>query len=103
MDPPQSLAELQANVSKPGRGYDIHHVIERASALEDGYFLERVNRPDNLVRIPRIKHWEINGWYQTENPIFGNLTPRDYLRHKDWGERERVGMIALRQFGVLKP
>ena len=84
-------------------GYDTHHIVERTSAEEDGYPKSRIDAPDNLARIPRMKHWEINAWYQTKNDRFGNVTPRDYLRGKDWDERERVGIEALTTFKVLRP
>jgi hypothetical protein len=51
--------------------------------------------PDNLVRIPRWKHWEINSWYQTKNEDYGSMSPRDYLRDKSYEERRRVGLKAL--------
>jgi hypothetical protein len=61
------------------------------------------NDPDNMARIPTLKHYEISGWYGTPNEEFGGLTPRDYLRDKDADERRRVGIKALVEAGVLKP
>jgi hypothetical protein len=46
---------------------------------------------ENLVRIPRYKHWQISSWYMTKNWAFGDLSPRDYLRGRDWYERMKVG------------
>jgi len=102
-DPPKSFEELQEAASTPRAGYDRHHIVEQTSAEEDGYPRSRIDSPDNLVSIPRMKHWEINGWYQKENESFGGISPREYLQHKDWDERERVGLLALRMYGVLKP
>jgi hypothetical protein len=62
-----------------------------------------IDAPENIVSIPRMKHWEINAWYQTPNREFDRLTPREYLSGKDWDERQRVGLLALREFGVLRP
>jgi hypothetical protein len=58
---------------------------------------------DNVVSVPIYKHREISAWYQQCNPDFGGLSPRAYLRGKDWSERVRIGNSALRKFGVLKP
>jgi hypothetical protein len=80
----------------------VHHIVERASAEQDGFPVRRINDRDNLVRIPRMKHWEINAWYQTRHEAFGFITPRDYLRGRDWDERRRVGLDAPAKFGVLK-
>ncbi len=100
LDAPKSLEELQDDLS-PKPGYDVHHIVERSSATEDGYPSKRIDGVDNLVRIPRMKHWEINAWYQTRNPNFDDATPRDYLRGKDWDERRRIGLKALKTFKVL--
>jgi hypothetical protein len=39
LDAPKSLAELQDGVWASKAGYDVHHVVERASALADGRIL----------------------------------------------------------------
>jgi hypothetical protein len=62
-----------------------------------------IDAPDNLVRIPTFKHWELNAWYQMPNDDFGGVSPRTYLRGKDWAERTRVGRKALADHGILKP
>ncbi|MGB6174904.1 MAG: hypothetical protein WBF43_00860 [Methylocella sp.] len=63
-----------------------------------------IDEPDNLVSIPRLKHWEITGWFMRgNNDDYGGLSPREYLRGKSWDERRRVGLDALIDAGVLKP
>jgi hypothetical protein len=103
LDEPKSLQELQRNVSGPKRGYDIHHIVEQTPAAKDGFPRSMIDAPENLVRIPTLKHWQINGWFSTPNRRFGGLSPRDYLRGKDWQERVRIGRDALIYFGVLRP
>lgn len=102
-DPPKSLEELQQGASTPKAGYDIHHIVEQTAADKDGFPRDLTDSPENLVRVPRMKHWEISGWYQTENPDFGGESPREYLRGRSWGVRRAVGLEALRIHGVLKP
>jgi len=101
-DPPKSLEQLQKDVSTPAPGYDVHHIVEQTSALRDGFPSSRVNAPENLVRIPRLKHWMITGWYMMKNDRYGDVSPRTYLRGKSWEERQRVGRDALIKHGVLK-
>ena len=103
LDPPKTLSELQQAVSTPKPGYDIHHIVEKDSAEKDGFPPRVINAPENLARIPRFKHWEITAWHMRKNKDFGGLSPRDYLRGKDWDERTRVGLGALIEHGVLKP
>lgn len=87
----------------PKIGYDVHHIVEQSLAAATGYPRGKIDAPDNLVRIPRLKHWEINAWYQRPNPDYGDASPRKYLSGKDWDERRRVGLDALTRYGVLKP
>jgi hypothetical protein len=103
LDSPKALQELQQAVSTPKPGYDIHHIVEKTSAEQDGLPKLMINDPENLVRIPRFKHWEITGWYMTKNDAYKGLSPRDYLRGKAWADRIRVGLDALILHGVLKP
>ncbi len=105
LDEPKSLYDLQQAVSPKtsAPGYEDHHIVEQAAAEDDGFPRSLIEGRDNVVRIPVLKHWEITGWYMTRNDAFGGLSPREYIRGKDWSERVRVGQEALRKFGVLKP
>jgi hypothetical protein len=102
-DPPKTLDELQEAVTSPQRGYNIHHIVEQTPAELDGFPRSMIDAPDNLVRIPALKHWEINRWYETKNENYDQVTPRAYVRDKDWSGRTRVGLDALIESGVLKP
>lgn len=102
LDAPKSLDELQAGASTSRLGYDVHHIVEQSSAAEAGYPQKKIDAPENLVSIPRMRHWEINAWYQTRNSDYGDLSPGEYLSGKDWDERRKVGLDALVKSGVLK-
>jgi len=106
LDAPESLEELQRNAQGPSQlGYEDHHIAEQQSAEDYGFPRDMIDAPDNIVRIPTWKHHEINGWYgrPSRNPPFNGLSPREYLRDKDWRERTRIGLDALIDRGVLKP
>jgi hypothetical protein len=103
-DPPKTLEELRQN-EKPG--YDDHHIVERWSK-NDGIPESKIESPDNIVPIPKLKHWEINKWLDTPNEELKDdnevaLTPRQFLKGKSWEERYNFGLKVLRDFGVLKP
>lgn len=102
-DPPRSLEELHNAVSQPGRGYDIHHIVEQTAARDQDFSEVLINGRDNKVRIPRYKHEEINSWFQTRNDAFDGMPPRRYLQGKSWDEHREIGLKALRDVGVLKP
>jgi hypothetical protein len=100
---PQTLEALQAAASKPAKGYEIHHIVEQTPAKQDGFPRSLIDSRENLVRIPALNHWEINAWYQRKNENYGMLSPREYLRGREWNERQRVGLDALTKAGVLRP
>jgi hypothetical protein len=62
---------------------------------QDGFPADQINSPENRLRIPTLKHWLITGWYQTKNPDYGDLSPRNYLRGKSWDEHVRVARDAM--------
>jgi hypothetical protein len=104
---PKTLEQLQADAKSPGEGYEIHHVVEQTPGYNDGYSKEQIESPRNKVRIPTIKHWELNAWYGRPNKNYqdkdGNwMTPRQYVRDKGWLVRRKVGLDGLREVGVLK-
>jgi len=102
-DAPKTLDELREAAKTKRVGYDMHHVIERATAAPDGSEDELIDGADNLVSIPTLKHWRLNGWYGKENDKFGRQTPRQYLKRKSVEERRQVGLEGLKAIGVLKP
>lgn len=102
MDPPRTLQELQDAVASPARGYDIHHIVEQTSAEQDGFPRSQIDAPENLVRVPTMRHWEINAWYQRPNDDFGGVSPREYLQGRSWDERMAIGLYALERSGVLR-
>jgi hypothetical protein len=101
-DPPKFLDELQRWASTPATGYDKHHIVEQTQAGREGFSRDVIEHPDNLVRVPRLKHQDINGWYQRPNADFEGQTPRDYLSGRSWEVRRSVGLEALKRFEVLK-
>jgi hypothetical protein len=102
-DEPKTLEELQRAVQEPKPGYDTHHIAEQTAAERFGFTRSEVNDPENLVQVPRLRHYEITGWYGTRTDEYGGLSPREYLSDKGWDERRRVGLDALVRFKVLKP
>jgi hypothetical protein len=103
-DPPKALEDLQRNI---GTGYDGHHIVERWGR-KDGIPQEKIESPDNVVLIPKLKHWEINSWLSRPNNEYRNpkgdpISPREYMAGKSWEERYEFGLKVLRDFGVLKP
>jgi hypothetical protein len=102
-NPPKPLQELMDGVGKKRPGYDDHHIMEQTAAERWGLSRSEIDDPSNLVSIPRLKHYQITGWYATRNPDFEGLSPREFLSNKSPEERRAVGLRALVLFEVLKP
>jgi hypothetical protein len=107
-DPPKTFEELQqAATEKSKPGYNNHHIVLQAARHEEGRnFPESwIDSPENIVSIPRFKHWDIHSWYEKPDPRapYNGRSPREYLRGKDWDERYNTGLDVLRRHGVLKP
>jgi hypothetical protein len=99
-DRSKTLKQLQDAVATERPGTDIHHVVEQTSARYHGFSEKLIESAQNKVRIPRMKHWEISGWYQTYNNRYG-MSPREYLHGKSWQVRYQFGLKVLRRHGVL--
>jgi hypothetical protein len=94
---------LQQLASIPARGYDVHHIVERAAARRIGMTDAEINDASNLVRISTFKHWELNSWYETPLPSLNGQTPRSFLVGKSAEEQRLLGIEGLKQIGVLTP
>jgi hypothetical protein len=102
-DPARTLEELQARVSPESEpGYQDHHIVGQHAENRQRFGDSLIDSRENLVRIPVLKHIDISAWYSKGNQDFGGLSPRDYLRDKDWDEQMRVGLNRLRNNKVLK-
>lgn len=109
-DPPKTLEELQQAVTpNTTPGYDDHHIVNQAARKEHdeerGFPKSWIDSSQNIVRIPKWKHWDMNAWYEKPNSErpFSGLSPREYLRGKDWLERYQLGLDVLIRHKVLKP
>jgi hypothetical protein len=69
-DAPKSLQELQEAANDPEQGYQIHHIVEQKAARKEKFSEDQIEGPDNLVRIPTLKHWQLTGWFQSRSGKF---------------------------------
>jgi hypothetical protein len=102
-DPAKSLEELQEPIGTDSQGgYHDHHIVGQHAQNREQFGDDRIDSRENQVRIPIVKHIDISAWYSRGNPDFGGLSPRDYLRGKNWDEQTRIGLDLLRERKVLK-
>ena len=64
-------------------GYEFT-IVEKTSAEQD-FPRSLIHGPENLVRIPRFKRWEINSWYMTKNEDYERLSPKRLSSRKTLG------------------
>jgi hypothetical protein len=101
-DRPKTLEMLQDAAFAPRKGYHLHHVVEQGPARDEGFSEDLIEGRENRVLIPKYQHERLTAWFNTKGDRFGGMSPRDYLRGKDWNERTSIGLDALEEFGVLK-
>lgn len=94
---------MQQAVGSRKPGYDVHHIVEQGSPGSERFPASMLQSPENKVLIPRLKHWQITGWYMTRNDRFDGLSPRLHLRDRGWAERRRIGLETLVEHGMLAP
>ena len=114
-DPPKSLDELHSPPTKNVIGYERHHIVEQnpSNLQKDGFadFVasldkfgrERIDDPNNLVWVPRLKHEKISAEYSEKDesdPLGRRL--RDVVKGMDFEEQRQIGLGLLRKNGVLK-
>jgi len=98
-----TLIERAQGDSEPG--YHDHHIVEQGPQNDDlsPEELNRIDDPENIVRIPYYTHQLITNYYRNPDPrLPGGVTPRQYLRGKSFDERYQFGLDVLRQRGVIK-
>ena len=107
LDGPKSLEELQREVGKPEEGYDVHHIVEQTPARDHKEIPDAlIDGPDNLVRVPRLKHWEITGWFMRGNNkklIMVEVHRVNILGARDGKRGGELAWTPLLDFKVLKP
>ncbi|MGM4918760.1 hypothetical protein [Tardiphaga sp. 813_E8_N1_3] len=102
-DPPSSLDDLQRRAQGPSEpGYENHHIVNQHSGNRAKFGDSRIEAPENVVRIPQLKHIELSRWYATKNSRFGGRSPQEVLREMSWEEQTRIGLEQLRHFKVLE-
>ncbi len=104
LDEPRTLEDLQARAQRPREaGYDDHHIIEQAAGRREKFEYNVTYGPQNVVRIPRWRHWMLNSWYETENEDYGGMAPREFLEGNGVPrDHIDVGLDGLRYVGVLR-
>jgi hypothetical protein len=107
-DPPKTLEELQAPPTDDNFGYDIHHIVEQnPSNIEKRELVKFgqavLDADNNLVRIPRLRHWLITAYYNEKDATDpeGRLR-RNVIKEKSFDEQREIGLERLRAVGVLK-
>ena len=86
---------------------DWRHIVERNAKVAPGTMpkSDSLHSTDNVVQIPRAKHWEITQCYSRpdpRDPRFVDISPRDWLRGKPWQAHYDFGIEMLKKFRGLK-
>ena len=90
--------ELAKRFGSAGPGYLYHHIVEQSSGLPDGV----VHNTDNIVRIPRLLHEEINSIFSKSQNGSDKRSLHDWLKDQPIEVHREKGLQVLRDLGILK-
>jgi len=111
-DPPKTLAELQTPPTENMEGYDLHHIVQqnddnvrkdKSQMRIEKFGRDRIDSPENLVWVPRLKHQLITGYYN-EKILTGTgyKLRRQIVGDLDFDAQYQDGLSILQLFGVLQ-
>lgn len=91
--------DLVKRFGPAGDGYEYHHIVEQGQ--ESGIPISDIQSTQNIVRIPKLLHEEINSEYG-QLTTDKTQTVRAFLRDKSFEEKWRNGLDAMRRIGILQ-
>jgi len=88
LDRSKSLDALQQAAGSPRKGYEVHHIVEKSSAKDDGFSREQIDGPDNIVSFPAMVF---------SNQIDALRGPRSFKRcvRSDWFMRFQLPSLSI--------
>jgi hypothetical protein len=121
-DPPRPLIELQtdkpprgfdtanqlkAYLGDPPPGYEWHHIIEQNGQIRDDLITPEgirtwIQNTDNMIMIPVIKHYCINGIMSSTFPRGSGIILRNTVRNMEPKDQHQMGIILLMLCRVIK-
>lgn len=102
-----TAAQLRAYLGDPPPGYEWHHIIEQNGQTRDDLTSPEgirnwIQNTDNVVMIPVIKHYCINGFMSSIVPPDSGIILRKTVRGMEPKEQYRMGIILLMLCRVIK-
>ena len=94
----ESFEDFVGRYGPAGEFHDWHHVVEQESGFSD----RELNNTENIVRIPRGRHWLVTSLMMRRRECLGGLSYRQWLKGKSFEEHRRVGLLGLREAEALK-
>jgi hypothetical protein len=94
--------DITKYISPADEGEEIHHIVEQ-SQIGGDITNRMVQSTDNVIKIPRLLHEEINSIYATRRSLGGGMvSPREYLKGRPFDEQRSFGLDTLREVGIVR-
>ena len=94
--------DLDKRFGPAGDGFEYHHIVEQgpnAATMP----AEQLQSTENIIRIPRLVHEEVNAAFASTREIDGRLTSvRDFLRGKPFAVQRLWGIRVLQETGAIR-
>jgi hypothetical protein len=84
---------------------DWHHVVEQTPANVSRFGAEQIHNTSNVVRIDRVRHYEINAFYSSINQrLTGSktLTVREWVGRMSFEQQQKFGDSVVKIFADVK-
>jgi hypothetical protein len=92
-----SFSEFKRHYGPAGERFEWHHIVEQSADFPS----EQINTTDNIIRVPKFIHEEINQIFSTTTKG-RNYTIRDAMHGESFETQRRLGLQLLRDLGVIK-
>jgi hypothetical protein len=92
-----SFDSYKSDMGPAKPGHELHHCVAQSS----GFAPNLIHTTQNILEIPYWRHIRISAYYNTKQAALGNLSPREWLKGRNFDEHEEFCWKTLRQFGAL--
>ena len=93
----ERMEDFEAAYGDAGLFHDWHHIVERNS----GFSERELHNTENVVRIPRGRHWLVTSFMTRGQRSLGGISWRQWLIGKPIEEHRLVGLMALQEIGAM--
>jgi hypothetical protein len=94
--------ELEKRFGRAPTGYDYHHIVEQGGTNAKDFAPDVLNSTENIVKIPKYLHEEINVVYGSPAKEAPTMSLRQWLRGQPYDVQRYWGIKVMRGLRIIK-